>query len=342
MKYTKKCLIGLTVGLFALGFSPASEAQESKDVSGRIIGTADWHDIHSKASEFFASDGIENFRIRQKKLPDRTQEAWVHRMNEQSGSLLRMRYERLHSQSFTSQSFDRNFEQVFNSFTRRANVTFEDALWVEKAGRNFKVAWVPILGNRLCIVGLKAFGISFSDNPEAAGDKSIVLLACHQGEQDKDLLKSTILSFLETLLLDGLPVEDQSDGAHPFSFYEAKLFGTTPPTPSNDDTAAPRNLNWEERSIALQWDGMNDLVAGKILLSQSSKRGKIRATLPRAQGSCSGEYRIVSQQRGEWSLFCSNGLTASGDFEAFGAGKGSSGNGVDNEGRAIRFTVGGK
>jgi hypothetical protein len=34
-------------------------------------------------------------------------------------------------------------------------------------------------------------------------------------------------------------------------------------------------------------------------------------------------------------------MAATGEFEAFGRGKGSSGVGADNEGNAIKFTIGG-
>ena len=87
---------------------------------------------------------------------------------------------------------------------------------------------------------------------------------------------------------------------------------------------------------------MGDLVAGKIQISESSGQGSIKATLPRAQGTCSGAYRMASKRNGVWSLSCINGLVASGDFEAFGGGKGSSGTGTDNEGNEIKFTVGGR
>ena len=330
-------LFSLALGFICAGFSPGSDAQESRDLNGRIIGGAEWHEISLDSSDFLGSNGTEKFWIRKKKLPDRVQELWFHRSNDPNVPLFQMRYERLHTTYFSSQNFDRSFETLFNGLFRKANVTFDDALSVEKVGRDFKIAWAVGFENSLCLAGLKMFGHTTSDNPEAAGDKSILVLVCRKGEHDRAFLKNTVLSFMSMLKSDGRPVVRRTKDLQAFNVYEANIFGGEVAKQPADSTSQ----QWEKRSIALQWEGIADLIAGEIHISESSGKGKIQATLPRAQGSCTGQYQMVSRQRGMWSLACSNGLTANGEFDAFGAGKGSSGTGVDSDGNNIKFTVGG-
>lgn len=99
--------------------------------------------------------------------------------------------------------------------------------------------------------------------------------------------------------------------------------------------------DWKKRPIAIQWDGVSDLIAGDLYYKSKKQNGRIKLTLPGSRGQCSGSYKIATRDSGVWSIACTEGMTASGTMVVYGAGNGSSGDGRDNNGRAVKFTVGG-
>lgn len=231
-----RCLLWRFCALVAAGvFSAAGpshvSAQETRDVNGRIIGSAQWHEIHVGSSDFDVLEPVENFLIRKKNLPDRTQELWFHRENDPNAPLFQAQYERLHSSSFSRQNFDRDFESVFNGLFRKVDVTLDDALSVEDLGRDFRIAWAAGTAESFCVVGFKMFGPTFSGNPEATGNKSFLIFVCQQNGQDKAFLKNALLSFLAMMRADGRSIVPVSANSKPFSYYEAKLFDAEPTQP---------------------------------------------------------------------------------------------------------------
>jgi len=106
-------------------------------------------------------------------------------------------------------------------------------------------------------------------------------------------------------------------------------------------TKSPKPVATESRSLAIRWEGVSDLIAGTISFQQGSS-GTMSITLPNNEGACQGAYRIGSDRAGIWSVACTNNLTASGIYTAFGVGKGSSGEGTDSKGRRVQFTIGGR
>lgn len=93
------------------------------------------------------------------------------------------------------------------------------------------------------------------------------------------------------------------------------------------------------RSIAASWDGVGDLLSGEIAATDA-RAGNIQLTLPDELGHCAGRYDFRSTKSGSWSLTCNNGLAAAGKMVALGKGKGATGNGRDNQGRLVKFTIG--
>ena len=114
--------------------------------------------------------------------------------------------------------------------------------------------------------------------------------------------------------------------------------------PATKSITKPRG--WESRPFAVQWTGIRELIAGEISIwrerRNGKRRGKIRLTMPKAGGNCDGSYELIDGPKGTWQISCDNGLTATGTLVAYGAGKGSGGEGTDNLGRVIKFTVGGR
>ncbi|KIM00095.1 hypothetical protein CCC_02883 [Paramagnetospirillum magnetotacticum MS-1] len=91
------------------------------------------------------------------------------------------------------------------------------------------------------------------------------------------------------------------------------------------------------RPLAFEWEGHLGLLAGTVTYSLESTN--IAVTLPNGQGGCTGF--AGKTPTGDWSLSCTNGLTAAGTYTANADGKGSTGSGLDNQGRKIKFSVGG-
>lgn len=104
-----------------------------------------------------------------------------------------------------------------------------------------------------------------------------------------------------------------------------------PPAPAD-------RAGWEERALALKWDGVSDLLAGKIYFKRGESAGQLSVDLPGGEEKCAGSYSLGSEQ-GTWAVACPDGVTASGTYKGFGSGKGSAGEGTDSKGRNIRFTV---
>ncbi len=95
----------------------------------------------------------------------------------------------------------------------------------------------------------------------------------------------------------------------------------------------------EKRSIAVQWEGKDSLLAGHVTIPKLGA-GDITFSMPGTGGKCSGTFVYTETTKGIWSAACTSGETASGSFKALGAGNGSTGTGKDNKGNTVRFTIG--
>ena len=104
-------------------------------------------------------------------------------------------------------------------------------------------------------------------------------------------------------------------------------------------SAASSGSTTEKRPIAIEWEGKESLIAGEVEIS-SKERGKISVSLPDKDASCSGTFAYTNPQAGIWTIACTSGEAASGTFKGRGSGKGSNGEGTDNNGRYVKFTIG--
>jgi len=105
--------------------------------------------------------------------------------------------------------------------------------------------------------------------------------------------------------------------------------------------SSPATPKTETRPVAVQWEGKAGLIAGEVEIP-SRGAGKIRFTLSQSGGRCSGNFAYNKPGRGVWSAACSSGETASGTFQTLGSGRGATGEGTDNTGRSVKFTIGEK
>jgi len=337
---TFKAVTFLTISLILFIETNASFAQESRTVNGVVLGDSAWQPIDINESDFRGS-AFSNFKISRKKLPDRVQEGWRDPRNQSDGPQVTMFYERLYTSYFTDTVFDRDFKTILgNSFTSRGASL--DNLEFERIGRAFKAVYVTY-GDTVCFASLRIIGRSSNDIIGFSGDGNLRVHVCGQSGIERRVLRTTALAFISELERDGRRLRTPNEPTPPYKIASAELFeiisksgGQTSPTPS-----ASKN-GWQTRPIAIRWQGISDLVAGEISIKANNRAGTMKATIPGSSQTCEGTYQLGSDSTGSWALACTNGLTATGTFTAFGSDKGSSGNGKDSRGNAIQFTIGGR
>jgi len=88
--------------------------------------------------------------------------------------------------------------------------------------------------------------------------------------------------------------------------------------------------------IHVQWEGIAKTLVGSIREVRVGSKGTMAIELPESLGVCTGEYAYTGHNAGTWGITCPNDLTASGTFRS---GKGAHGEGTDNSGRKITYTI---
>ena len=93
-----------------------------------------------------------------------------------------------------------------------------------------------------------------------------------------------------------------------------------------------------ERSLAISWEGYDDLILGSVKFSERDLMGVMVFTLPN-DGDCIGTYAL-STKKGTWSIYCENrDVNASGILKWDNNTGEVSGNGKDSDGNKIKFKV---
>jgi hypothetical protein len=95
--------------------------------------------------------------------------------------------------------------------------------------------------------------------------------------------------------------------------------------------------------LALVWDGISSPMSGTVAFGDETK---VEGTIDLSTNDlrCQGSWRRTGQapatsREGVWTVTCNNGLGAAGKYMAAGVGRGA-GQGMDSEGRPIKFTYG--
>ena len=107
------------------------------------------------------------------------------------------------------------------------------------------------------------------------------------------------------------------------------------------------NTTTGTRSIAMSWDGYDNLILGKLSFKEKNLKGSIKLDLPKNNGECDGEYTFNSNSKstfvnGVWSLNCANKMSASGTLSWNTKDGSVTGEGKDNHNKSVKFTVGKK
>lgn len=93
-----------------------------------------------------------------------------------------------------------------------------------------------------------------------------------------------------------------------------------------------------ERSIALSWEGYEDLIAGSVKFDETNYRGTLELPLPNNDGSCDGTYSLQKGGKGTWQIACTNDMGAAGTLKWVKDG-GITGIGRDHNDKKVKFTV---
>jgi hypothetical protein len=93
-----------------------------------------------------------------------------------------------------------------------------------------------------------------------------------------------------------------------------------------------------ERSLALSWEGYENLIAGSLKFDEKNYKGNINLSLPGDDGTCEGSYILQDNGKGTWNLSCSNNMGAAGTLKWKKDG-GVTGIGRDFNDKKVKFTV---
>ena len=93
-----------------------------------------------------------------------------------------------------------------------------------------------------------------------------------------------------------------------------------------------------ERSIALSWEGYEDLIAGTVKFNEADYKGTLNVPLPNNDGTCDGTYSLQKGGKGTWQIACSNNMGAAGTLKWVKNG-GVTGIGRDHNDKKVKFTV---
>ena len=93
-----------------------------------------------------------------------------------------------------------------------------------------------------------------------------------------------------------------------------------------------------ERSIALSWDGYEDLIAGTVKFDEVDYKGTLNIPLPNNDGTCDGSYSLQQGGKGTWQIACTNNMGAAGTLKWSKSG-GVTGIGRDHNDKKVKFTV---
>ena len=93
-----------------------------------------------------------------------------------------------------------------------------------------------------------------------------------------------------------------------------------------------------ERSIAISWEGYDDLILGNVRFSERDLMGVMVFNLPN-DGDCIGTYAL-SRKKGTWSIYCEKrDVNASGILKWDNQTGAVSGSGKDSKGKKLKFKV---
>ena len=121
-------------------------------------------------------------------------------------------------------------------------------------------------------------------------------------------------------------------------FLGGNTSSTKTTTPKNTKKTVKNKVKGE-RSIALSWEGYEDLIIGILGFEESDDgESSLSLELPNNDGNCEGSYSLLNGGIGTWQIACTNKLGAGGTLKWLENGS-VTGNGRDNNDKKVKFTV---
>ena len=105
----------------------------------------------------------------------------------------------------------------------------------------------------------------------------------------------------------------------------------------NGSVRAPQSGPMVTYPMNVKWGGRTDLVRGELTAPRNGLHGPVLILLEVTGDRCEGSFRYTRSPRGEWSINCDSGVTASGTFTYYSRNNLISGVGYDSKGNWVGF-----
>lgn len=96
------------------------------------------------------------------------------------------------------------------------------------------------------------------------------------------------------------------------------------------------------RNVIVLWEGRPGALSGTLLIQASQTAARLEVQLPGYDKYCSGVSTWDKSDSGTWAIGCPDGTTGTGIYRPAGGSGGYVGEGTDNKGARITFSVDGK
>lgn len=218
----------------------------------------------------------------------------------------------------------------------------------DDAGRQQGVAPIGITGyrrftalGRSCVAFGGLYGVStgagFENGGVTAGNEQILGYYCapqaHRlSVNDAELVLSRL----------GYGELGKPEGPSPAPFAGSNAIPAVSSAPAASTTASPPPPGHVRRPAALIWEGREGLITATVTFDPKASTSRLDVVLPGETRPCFGVAYTGADRKGSWSVQCPSGAHASGSFRYLGPRQGSVGEGEDNKGAKVAFTVAGE
>tara|TARA_B100001057_G_scaffold454851_1_gene500955 strand:- start:1386 stop:2216 length:831 start_codon:yes stop_codon:yes gene_type:complete len=122
-------------------------------------------------------------------------------------------------------------------------------------------------------------------------------------------------------------------------YYDGAQKLTNNTNKKTDKKIVKKKENNSIKSIALSWEGYDDLIIGTVGKHESDNgETLINFNLPNNDGNCEGSYLLQNGGMGSWQVACSNNIGAAGTLKWTNDG-GVKGSGRDYKDKKVKFNI---
>lgn len=118
--------------------------------------------------------------------------------------------------------------------------------------------------------------------------------------------------------------------------------GLSAATPAAASPPANATAGLVQRPVIVTWEGHDKPIAATLAFDPKAAVSRLEIMLPGEARACFGVAATAKDRTGTWSVQCPSGAFAAGTFRFLGPKQGSQGEGRDDKGARIAFTVAGE